>query len=82
MSSMLYIGKDGPFVSDGTRNDAHQVNAKSCADLPVVKGDEEGWGAEHFIDFQSPMTGKDNNVVEVSNQTQRHKCQYQGFFAG
>ncbi len=65
VSSMLYIGKDGPFVSDGTRNDARiKSMQKAIANLPVVKADEEGWGEEHFIDFQAPMTGKDNNVVE------------------
>jgi len=65
VSSMLYIGKDGPFVSDGTRNDARiKSMQRAIADLPVVKADEEGWGEEHFIDFQNPMTGEDNNVVE------------------
>ena len=65
VSSMLYIGKDGPFVSDGTRNDARiKSMQKAIANLPVVKADEEGWGEEHFIDFQAPMTGEDNNVVE------------------
>ena len=44
---------------------AEQVKStESKLEQMIVKADEEGWGAEHFIDFQAPMTGEDNNVVE------------------
>lgn len=66
VSSVLYVGIDGPFVQDGKRNDERIVSMqKAIGQLTEVQDDAEGWGSNNYINFQLPSVNQDKpNVVE------------------